>query len=68
MQYVNLGNTGPRVSRRCLGMSFGADPERPCALPGADAEPISRRAAEGGIAFFARLEEPYMPHDVSGHE
>jgi aryl-alcohol dehydrogenase-like predicted oxidoreductase len=53
VQYVNLGNTGLRVSRMCLGMmSFGADPERAWALPEAEAEPIIRRAVEGGITFF----------------
>ena len=53
MQYVNLGNTGLRVSRVCLGMmSFGAHPERPWALAEADSEPIIRRAVEGGITFF----------------
>ena len=53
MQYVNLGNTGLRVSRVCLGMmSFGAHPERAWALPEAEAEPIIRRAVEGGITFF----------------
>ena len=53
MQYVNLGNTGLRVSRVCLGMmSYGAHAERPWALSEADAEPIIRRAVEGGITFF----------------
>jgi len=53
MEYVNLGNTGLRVSRVCLGMmSFGAHPERPWALSEADSEPIIRRAVEGGITFF----------------
>ena len=53
MQYVNLGNTGLRVSRVCLGMmSFGPHEERPWALPEDDAEPIVRRAVEGGITFF----------------
>ena len=53
MEYVNLGNTGLRVSRVCLGMmSFGAHPERPWALAEADSEPIIRRAVEGGITFF----------------
>jgi aryl-alcohol dehydrogenase-like predicted oxidoreductase len=33
-------------------MSFGANPERPWALPEAEAEPIIRRAVEGGITFF----------------
>ncbi|HEX7310834.1 MAG TPA: aldo/keto reductase, partial [Gaiellaceae bacterium] len=53
MQYVNLGNTGLRVSRVCLGMmSFGRHDERPWALGEGDAEPIVRHAAENGITFF----------------
>jgi len=53
VQYVNLGNTGLRVSRVCLGMmSFGPHAERPWALPEDGAEPIIRRAVEGGITFF----------------
>jgi aryl-alcohol dehydrogenase-like predicted oxidoreductase len=53
MEYVNLGNTGLRVSRVCLGMmSYGAHPERAWALGETDAEPIIRRAVEGGITFF----------------
>ena len=53
MEYVNLGSTGLRVSRVCLGMmSFGANESRPWALDEADAEPIVRRAVEGGITFF----------------
>jgi aryl-alcohol dehydrogenase-like predicted oxidoreductase len=53
VQHVNLGNTGLRVSRVCLGMmSFGAHPDRQWALPEADSEPIIRRAVEGGITFF----------------
>jgi len=53
MRYVNLGNTGLRVSRLCLGMmSLGHGEERPWALTESDAEPIVRRAVEGGITFF----------------
>src|SRR5206468_13040451 len=53
MDYVNLGATGLRVSRVCLGMmSYGAVPERAWALDEAAAEPIVRRAVEGGITFF----------------
>jgi 1-deoxyxylulose-5-phosphate synthase len=53
VEYVNLGSTGLRVSRVCLGMmSFGAHESRPWALHEADAEPIVRRAVEGGITFF----------------
>jgi aryl-alcohol dehydrogenase-like predicted oxidoreductase len=53
MEYVNLGNTGLRVSRVCLGMmSYGKHESRPWALDEAAAEPIVRRAVEGGIIFF----------------
>jgi aryl-alcohol dehydrogenase-like predicted oxidoreductase len=53
VQYVNLGGTGLRVSRICLGMmSYGAHESRPWALDEAAAEPIVRRAVEGGVIFF----------------
>src|SRR6187200_1714126 len=53
MHYMNLGNTGLRVSRVCLGMmSFGEHESREWALDEAAAEPIVRRAVEGGVVFF----------------
>jgi len=53
MDYVNLGTTGLRVSRVCLGMmSYGKDPGREWALDEGGAKPIVRRAVEGGITFF----------------
>src|SRR3954471_3825627 len=53
MNYVNLGRTGLRVSRLCLGMmSFGKHESREWALDEAAAEPIVRRAVEGGVTFF----------------
>ncbi|MDX6516510.1 MAG: hypothetical protein QOH73_2176 [Gaiellaceae bacterium] len=53
MDYVNLGNTGLRVSRLCLGMmSYGPHPSREWALDQDAAEPIVRAAVEGGITFF----------------
>jgi aryl-alcohol dehydrogenase-like predicted oxidoreductase len=53
MEYVNLGRTGLQVSRVCLGMmSFGAHESREWALDEAAAEPIVRRAVEGGVVFF----------------
>ena len=53
MEYVNLGRTGLRVSRVCLGMmSFGNDSDRPWVLDEDAAEPIVRAAVEGGITFF----------------
>ena len=53
MEYLNLGATGLRVSRICLGMmSYGPHESRRWALDEAAAEPIVRRAVEGGIIFF----------------
>ncbi len=53
MRYVNLGDTGLRVSRICLGMmSFGRHESRQWALEEKEAEPIVKRAVEGGITFF----------------
>jgi 1-deoxyxylulose-5-phosphate synthase len=53
MDYVNLGSSGLRVSRVCLGMmSYGKHESRKWALDEAEAEPIVRRAVEGGITFF----------------
>ena len=53
MEYVNLGNTGLRVSRLCLGMmSYGSFEGRPWALSEADTRPIVHRAIEAGITFF----------------
>jgi len=53
MDYVNLGSTGLRVSRVCLGMmSFGRHESREWGLDEAAAEPIVRGAVEGGITFF----------------
>jgi 1-deoxyxylulose-5-phosphate synthase len=53
VKYVNLGGTGLRVSRVCLGMmSFGNDSDRPWVLDEAAAEPIVKAAADGGINFY----------------
>jgi aryl-alcohol dehydrogenase-like predicted oxidoreductase len=53
MEYVNLGATGLRVSRICLGMmSYGAHESRKWAIDERAAEPIVRRAVEGGVIFF----------------
>jgi aryl-alcohol dehydrogenase-like predicted oxidoreductase len=53
MDYVNLGATGLRVSRICLGMmSYGKHESRPWTLDEQEAEPFVRRAAEGGITFY----------------
>ena len=53
MRYVNLGNTGLRVSRVALGMmSFGRHESRRWALDEAAAEPIVKQAVDGGVIFF----------------
>ncbi|MDX6504890.1 MAG: hypothetical protein QOE29_2015 [Gaiellaceae bacterium] len=53
MDSVNLGKTGLRVSRLCLGMmSYGRHESREWALDADAAEPIVRAAIEGGITFF----------------
>src|SRR5947199_6300 len=55
MDYVNLGATGLRVSRVCLGMmSYGNDSDRDWVLDEGAAEPIVRRAVDGGRAGKAR--------------
>ena len=53
MQYVNLGRTGLRVSRLCLGtMTFGSPAWRPWVLGEEASRPFIRRAVEAGINFF----------------
>jgi 1-deoxyxylulose-5-phosphate synthase len=53
MDYVNLGRTGLRVSRICLGMmSYGKHESRPWTLDESEAEPFVRRAAEAGVNFY----------------
>jgi aryl-alcohol dehydrogenase-like predicted oxidoreductase len=53
MDSMNLGTTGMRVSRVCLGMmSSGNDSDREWVLDEDGAEPIVRAAVEAGIYFF----------------
>jgi len=53
MDYVNLGQTGLKISRICLGMmTYGTSQWRPWILDEADARPIVQRAVELGINFF----------------
>ena len=53
MEYVNLGRTGLRVSRLCLGtMTFGSTAWRPWILPEDASRPFIRRALDAGINFF----------------
>ena len=53
MEYVNLGRTGLRVSRLCLGtMTFGSPAWRPWILPEDASRPFIRRALDAGVNFF----------------
>jgi aryl-alcohol dehydrogenase (NADP+) len=53
MDYVNLGTTGTKVSRLCLGMmTYGAKSWRDWVLEEDEARPIIQRAYEAGINFF----------------
>jgi len=53
MQYVNLGLTGMKVSRLCLGMmSYGSKKWRDWVLEEDEAKQFIKRALDAGINFF----------------
>jgi aryl-alcohol dehydrogenase-like predicted oxidoreductase len=53
MQYVNLGKSGLKVSRLCLGMmSYGTSTWRPWVLDEEPARPLIKKALDAGINFF----------------
>src|SRR5882672_7213824 len=53
MDYVNLGSTGLKVSRLCLGcMTYGSKSWRTWVLEEEESRPFIRRALELGINFF----------------
>ena len=53
MKYVNLGNTGLKVSRICLGtMTYGSKKWREWVLDEEESRPFYRQAIEAGINFF----------------
>jgi aryl-alcohol dehydrogenase-like predicted oxidoreductase len=53
MEYVNLGRTGLKISRICLGtMTYGTTEWRDWVLPEEKARPFIKRALELGINFF----------------
>jgi len=53
VEYVNLGRSGLKVSRICLGlMTYGTPDWRKWVLPESEGRPIVRRALELGINFF----------------
>ena len=53
MQFVNLGSTGLKVSRICLGtMTYGSKKWREWVLEEEESRPFLKRALELGINFF----------------
>ena len=53
MDYVNLGRTGLKVSRICLGtMTYGSKKWREWVLDEEESRPFIKRALEAGINFF----------------
>ena len=53
MEYVNLGSTGLKVSRICLGtMTYGSKKWREWVLEEEQSRPLIRQAIEAGINFF----------------
>jgi aryl-alcohol dehydrogenase-like predicted oxidoreductase len=53
MEYTNLGNTGLKVSRLCLGcMTYGTNKWRDWVLNEDQSRPFIKRALEAGINFF----------------
>jgi len=53
MDYLNLGATGLKVSRICLGaMTYGSSTWRPWVLDEEASRPLLKQALEAGINFF----------------
>lgn len=53
MQYVNLGKTGLKVSRLCLGMmTYGSKSWREWVIDEEAAKPFVKKALDAGINFF----------------
>ena len=53
MEYINLGTSGLKVSRICLGMmTYGSPKWRPWVLDKSASRPFIRKAIEAGINFF----------------
>jgi aryl-alcohol dehydrogenase (NADP+) len=53
MEYVNLGSSGLKVSRICLGtMTYGSRKWRDWVLDEPESRPLIRQAIEAGINFF----------------
>jgi 1-deoxyxylulose-5-phosphate synthase len=70
MEYTNLGKTGLKVSRLCLGMmTYGSSKWRPWVLDEEQAYPFVQRALELGINFFdtADIYSLGASEEVLGH-
>jgi aryl-alcohol dehydrogenase-like predicted oxidoreductase len=53
MQYANLGKSGLKVSRLCLGMmTYGSKKWRDWVLEEKEAKPLIKRALDAGMNFF----------------
>ena len=53
MDTINLGRTGLKVSRICLGtMTYGSPSWRQWVLPEEESRPFIKRALDLGINFF----------------
>ncbi len=53
MKYTNLGKSGLKVSRLCLGtMTYGSSRWRPWVFNEAESRPFVRKALELGFTFF----------------
>src|SRR5688572_12436299 len=53
MKYVNLGKSGLKVSRLCLGMmTYGSSQWRPWVLNEQESRPFIKKALDLGINFF----------------
>jgi aryl-alcohol dehydrogenase (NADP+) len=58
MEYINLGRSGLKVSRICLGtMTYGSPNWREWVLPEDESRPFIRKALELGINFFDTADE-----------
>ena len=70
MEYVQLGATGLRVSRICLGaMTYGSKEWREWVLEAAESRPFFERALEAGINFFdtADAYSRGVSEEITGH-
>ena len=69
MDYVNLGKTGLKVSRLCLGcMTYGSSKWREWVLNEEESRPFFKRALEAGINFFdtANVYSDGVSEEVTG--